>query len=50
MKSVEISYKYDGCTGGIAFVIVNGGNTYSSPFVFESTEDAFIAACIELKK
>jgi len=53
MENVEIDYKCDWCTDSVAFVL-KGRNesgkfwSYTSPFVFINTEDAYHAACIEI--
>jgi len=53
MKNVEIDYNFDGCTDLVAFVL-KGCNecgkfwSYVSPFVFNNTDDAYHAACIEI--
>ena len=47
---IEITYKHDGCTGLVAFVIKTTKSSYTSPFIYESTDDAYHAACIDLKK
>ena len=48
----EIDYLSDDCTGAVAYKIIYIGeysrNVYTSPFVFENTDDAYYAACIEI--
>jgi len=53
IMNFEIDYLFNGCTGAVAFIIkgnhLNGKYfSYKSPFVFETTEDAYHAAVIEL--
>lgn len=53
MEDIEIDYKYAECTDLVAFVL-KGWNeqgrmwSYFSPFVYENTEDAYHAACVEI--
>lgn len=49
----DINYLFEGCTGLVAFSITYTSEqgksyNYTSPFVFENTDDAYHAACIEL--
>jgi hypothetical protein len=53
IEEIAIDYNFDGCTDLVAFVL-KGLNesgkfwSYISPYVFNNTEDAYHAACIEI--
>lgn len=51
MENLEIDYLFNGYL--VAYIIKTWNqqgrqSSYSSPFVFENTEDAYHAACIEI--
>ncbi len=51
--TIEIDYKFCAFTDRVAFVIKTWNEqgrmiSYSSPFMFADTEDAYLAACVEL--